>query len=840
MADQGFSKVNSTTFQATPSSRQVEAVVGDEKQSEFLPRVKLKKWNNEVNFSIGTTQTKGTPKVKGNTISYTTGKETSRFYPITPKKYDFDGSSIRYIKLGGITPERIGSIYELDRHTFWSRQTIVTHHSNVYAMMYYGLYPTDAYLDLSKIDMPEVRISAYPLQNDPMIMDETLKLVDIHYNPQRDDLGKIHSATKAAITTVLTKYGIDITGDYKLYFNHDGRDVKFFSTAFVGGHYYYYVNLGIDYQKAHQYFKAGVVPPTKDVAAYGLRIVNPKIPDTIVDEIITEYAKNYGITLDITEFTNQENSILVGLDEEQKAKDWIREAQRDLFEYTAKGFDDEGDGFEFEIELKAKPMSNIIPLTVQTKGLEFHYQPELTAEESRTNVRPQNVVGSYAAYHSSKTDDKYQAGKAFHIYRPWAVDKKGHKVWCTFDPSWDGKGDLNITVPQDFLDSATYPVTVDPTFGYTTRGASTDSTEGILAISALSTENVLATLSAAVIATNTGKLALYNNGTKVYDSAENTANVGSWLEMPLSGTSISPQAYQLAFWQKAGGYNTLAYDTVTNAGLTSTTAYVAGNNNFPSTATFTANNNKYSIYGTYNTPSYVATIMATSGLQHYYKCNEGTGSTLIDSKGSEHLTISGTNSLTAPGLISGDMSTSFSTQSGTNGIATNTSHTTIVGSDFTYECWVDLSQATAGYLFTEGKDTTNYAGVVVSAVSGTTIRLAFVCRNPTGNVSSSGSAYFDATIPHYVVFRGTRTSNTLEVIIDGGAIVGASLTTYPTGTYSNTGFCIGALWRGSAAAYGKIGIAHVASYNVALSDSTLQQHYYAGKMAMANRGFFSL
>ena len=79
------------------------------------------------------------------------------------------------------------------------------------------------------------------------------------------------------------------------------------------------------------------------------------------------------------------------------------------------------------------------------------------------------MVGSYAAYRTEAV--RNQSNKAFHIYRPWAVDSKGKKVWCAFDSNWDGVTDLNITVPQNFLDSATYPITIDPTLGYTIAGA---------------------------------------------------------------------------------------------------------------------------------------------------------------------------------------------------------------------------------------------------------------------------------------------------------------------------------------------------------------------------------
>jgi hypothetical protein len=69
----------------------------------------------------------------------------------------------------------------------------------------------------------------------------------------------------------------------------------------------------------------------------------------------------------------------------------------------------------------------------------------------------------------------YKTGKLCHIYRPWAEDAKGQRVWCDLTIDADV---MTITVPQDFLDSAAYPVLVDPTFGYTTHGASNDNPYG--------------------------------------------------------------------------------------------------------------------------------------------------------------------------------------------------------------------------------------------------------------------------------------------------------------------------------------------------------------------------
>ncbi len=80
-------------------------------------------------------------------------------------------------------------------------------------------------------------------------------------------------------------------------------------------------------------------------------------------------------------------------------------------------------GFEFEVILKEKPTSNKLEFSIETKGLRFYYQPELTEEEKKTCYRPENVVGSYAVYHSTKKNDyskisgkNYRTGKAFHTF----------------------------------------------------------------------------------------------------------------------------------------------------------------------------------------------------------------------------------------------------------------------------------------------------------------------------------------------------------------------------------------------------------------------------------------
>ena len=87
-------------------------------------------------------------------------------------------------------------------------------------------------------------------------------------------------------------------------------------------------------------------------------------------------------------------------------------------------------------------------------------------------------MGSYAVYHKTLKNHRiggtnYETGKAFHVYRPqvWSLSSSSTKEWAELSYN---NGSLCVTVPQTFLDGADYPVRVDPTFGYTTVGGSSN------------------------------------------------------------------------------------------------------------------------------------------------------------------------------------------------------------------------------------------------------------------------------------------------------------------------------------------------------------------------------
>ena len=141
-----------------------------------------------------------------------------------------------------------------------------------------------------------------------------------------------------------------------------------------------------------------------------------------------------------------------------------------------------GDGcLEWEIIVEAKPASNRFDFPINSENLLYFYQGELTGGEMADGaLRPDSVLGSYAVYRADRGGDRiivegektlrelYGTGKAFHVYRPKAHDAAGKTVWCELSIN----ADLTIMVPADFLESAAYPVTIDPTFGYSSAGAS--------------------------------------------------------------------------------------------------------------------------------------------------------------------------------------------------------------------------------------------------------------------------------------------------------------------------------------------------------------------------------
>ena len=134
-------------------------------------------------------------------------------------------------------------------------------------------------------------------------------------------------------------------------------------------------------------------------------------------------------------------------------------------------------GYKYDKILNQKPDTNKIIFEIEVLNLDFFFQPPLNEEmkgqdcwtESCTATnccdayRPEEVVNSWAVYHSTKggmvdvLGKAYGTGKAFHIFRPKATDANGNWIWIDLFIDTEAKT-MIYTINQLWLDSAVYPV----------------------------------------------------------------------------------------------------------------------------------------------------------------------------------------------------------------------------------------------------------------------------------------------------------------------------------------------------------------------------------------------
>src|SRR3990172_5903752 len=276
----------------------------------------------------------------------------------------------------------------------------------------------------------------------------------------------------------------------------------------------------------------------------------------------------------------------------------------------------EDGGFEFEWVLKQKPATNILIATIETKELNFFFQPPLTQQEIDEGAsRPENVVGSYAVYHTTKggmndvAGMEYKVGKAFHIYRPKVIDAIGTETWGELNID-EQNGLLTVTIPQVFLDNGVYPIICDPTFGYESIGASNASIEDVIrgTVYSITESGDITKLTVAIDNDNTVhelKGAIYLRSDDSLKGVTNeTTNVDAvgpftWLDLSFgSPVAVSATNYALVAWSNTElGIFVIAYDAVSVDRYGKASTYGTFPDPFDGTsgtASF-----KYSIYATY-------------------------------------------------------------------------------------------------------------------------------------------------------------------------------------------------------------------------------------------------
>jgi hypothetical protein len=124
--------------------------------------------------------------------------------------------------------------------------------------------------------------------------------------------------------------------------------------------------------------------------------------------------------------------------------------------------------FEYDCIFEREPKSNVITLMMEgAEQFDFFRQPDF--------VKDPFLKGSYAVY-KKETLLGEGTGKLCHINRPLIVDVRGRRCWG--DLSVVGNA-LRITIPENWLSEAKYPVIVDPTIGTTTVGSQNEWMEDI-------------------------------------------------------------------------------------------------------------------------------------------------------------------------------------------------------------------------------------------------------------------------------------------------------------------------------------------------------------------------
>jgi len=278
----------------------------------------------------------------------------------------------------------------------------------------------------------------------------------------------------------------------------------------------------------------------------------------------------------------------------------------------------EDGGFEIEVILNEKPDTNVFDFKIEgAEELDFFYQPDLTPEEIEEGFqRPESAVRSYAVYHKERANYRlgqtnYDTGKAFHIYRPKAIDAGGNEQWAELSYA---DGTLTVTVPETWLANATYPVSVDPTFGYTTQGASTYE---FVATTVDNPVGLLATLPTLAVPTSISYYARHtinpksifgriyagsagSRGTSLYTSvAADNASTSYTLETrAITARSLTATTYWLEAAGSPEGPGTGVADIAYDTGGATDTGYTTDD-----VGVLTYNTNKYSIYATYCDPS---------------------------------------------------------------------------------------------------------------------------------------------------------------------------------------------------------------------------------------------
>lgn len=256
------------------------------------------------------------------------------------------------------------------------------------------------------------------------------------------------------------------------------------------------------------------------------------------------------------------------------------------------------DAMKIDVLLNEKPKTNRFCYTIEGwEDYDFFLQPALTPEEIAEGAeRTEEIVGSYAVYHKTLKNHRvgstnYETGKVAHIPYPyiWSVDELTPEITKAntirraeaFDIT---DGQMCVTVAQKDLDTMEYPIRVDPTFGYTSIGASQRQIQGaspeLGGRHDLSEQGQVTHLSFYGRGRNTteyGKLGIFSDDNSTYGSPKQQTLQGETASTLLDSTSnqwwtwsiVSPPTLSAdGYWIEymSNGFPYTYYDSASNYG----------------------------------------------------------------------------------------------------------------------------------------------------------------------------------------------------------------------------------------------------------------------------------
>lgn len=688
-------------------------------ESPSSPFAKLERWGGEAYLKIGYSQNRekmvavknnGQVEWQGNsqnvqfyTISDTKKPENKNVFnsffaflnnhkesikDYLPKTANaIESPKLRYVNIGSIDPISMASYYSVIQKT--TSPTIFTYWGDRDSFVFYGFRDADQDLRANKVNMPITRLKTTDDNECPVIYSNKNGYVLFVLNDPKISKNQENAISRVeeAVNAALSKYNIQVKDAGHLLYFQDGLSFKQVGRISADNNtiiFYLYLDSPLnnpDFVNLSRTYIA--FRDSKLVQIGGLKDLNNKISKSIAEEISYEIAKKDGTEIEKDNLTDIEKNEAERLRPQFSTKEWQYQAKINGEKVKQEA---QGDKLEMNVVLNKKPNTNKFDFNIETKDLNFYYQPELTEEQKDQGYfRPENVIDSYAVYYSKKEDlvktatdmDKYKNGKAFHIYRPKITDSKGNWTWGKLDFNKEEKI-LSVLVPQEFLDNAAYPVDVDPTIGYspsvigTSKFALYAGSSYYMAGSSfsLSEQGKFAAVTAYLdtSASQPGsfdyKMAIYRNSdwVKIAETQNTTGPVvqAAWLTANFSSNpTIDPGTYTLVVTGSVSSKaaNDIYYDSGdTNQGHTQSIGATYGV--FPSTASFTHDNNKYYIYATYTVP----TIPSSTNFQ-LITHNVGAG-------GEQDLTSSSYKALGALGQIENGILTSASFKQG-NGLVFN-------------------------------------------------------------------------------------------------------------------------------------------------------------------------